>query len=386
MSAVISKITKARVELICDHPFFASLLLPMPLTETSDVPTMATDGESILINPTWTEKLTRGESLFVLAHEKLNCVFDHMGRRGSRSPNRWNQAADFIINEILVNDKIGDMPKGGLYDPNLVKKGGATAEGVYNLIPEENEKKGAGEKGGALDQVHDAGSKNGTEKTDAAKIKKASADLKVRVLAAKNFAKAQGKLSAGLERLIDDLVKPRVDWKAALLKFFSEKIKTEYSYARPKRRFLGEDFYLPSLTGNRIGKVSIAVDCSGSISPKVIDAFAAEINSIRELVRPREIEVIYFDSQVTRTDIFTDDDALTIKPIGGGGTAFSPVFNHINASDEIPACVVFLTDLYCDDFGPKPDYPVLWCVLDGAKNAPFGEILEVSADDDSEAK
>src|SRR5690606_23983989 len=109
-----SKLAKARASLIIDHPFFASILLPMPISEDKTIPTMATDGETIRYNPEWTDSLTLDETTFVLAHETLHCVFDHMGRRGERTPNRWNQAADYIINELLIKDRIGSMPAGGL--------------------------------------------------------------------------------------------------------------------------------------------------------------------------------------------------------------------------------------------------------------------------------
>lgn len=379
-----NKIAKARAGLIIDHPFFASILLPMPISEDESVPTMATDGETIKFNPTWTESLSLPEITFVLAHEALHCMFDHMGRRGSRGPNRWNQAADYIINELLMKEKIGSMPHGGLYNPSLVQKGNGTAEGVYKLLPEENEKKNAGDKGGALDQVNDAGSKNGTQPTDAATIAEKSANLKVRVVAAKNAARMQGRLSAGLERLVDEMLEPVVDWREVLRRFVSERAKVDHSFARPKRRFLHTDLILPSLTGEKMGALVVAVDCSGSVNRKLLLEFAAEINAIREDVRPSSIEVVYFDSDVCHAETFTQDDDFKITPKGGGGTAFSPVFEYINKQAEAPIAVVFLTDLICDDFGPCPEYPVLWAVLEGVHQGydkvPFGEILKIKSE------
>lgn len=374
------KISKARASLIIDQPFFASVLLPMPMIEDTSIPTMSTDGETILYNPSWIETLKADEIAFVMAHEVLHCVFDHMGRRGARGPNRWNQAADYIINKILIDDKLGSMPHGGLHNPSLVQKGNGTAEGVYKLLPESDENKKAGQKGGALDQVHDAGTNNGTKPTDQATLAEKSANLKVRIVAAKNVAKMQGRLSAGLERLVEEMVKPQVDWREVLRRFLSERAKVDYSFARPKRRFLAEDLYLPSLTGERMGKIVIAVDCSGSVTPKLLNEFATEINAIREDLRPSGTDIIYFDSVVCKVDSVKDEEELTIKPVGGGGTAFSPVIDYVNKMQDPPACVVFLTDLYCDDYGARPDYPVLWCVMEGnaVRKVPYGEIVEVS--------
>ena len=376
-----SMISKARAGLIIDQPFFASILLPMPISEDASIPTMATDGESIKFNPDWTAKLSLPEVTFVLAHEVLHCVFDHMGRRGQRGPNRWNQAADYIINELLVKEKIGSMPHGGLLNPSLTAQGGNTAEGVYKLLPEEDEQKEPGQEGGAMDQVHDAGSDQGAQPTDAATMAEKSAQLKVRVIQAKNAAKMQGKLSAGIERLVDDLVKPVVDWKTVLRRFVSDRAKVDYSFTRPKRRFLAEDFYLPSLTGQKIGALVVAVDCSGSVDDDLLAAFSAELNAIREDVSPSQIDVIYFDSKVCHTVTFLPDDDFKLESRGGGGTAFSPIFKHIESMPDLPVACIVLTDLECSDYGDAPPYPVLWTCLDGVadhyKNTPFGEVLEV---------
>lgn len=396
-----SKIAKSRAALIIDQPFFASILLPMPLIETKDIPTFATDGETILYNPDWAESLSQAEVTFVLAHEVLHCVFDHMGRRETRDPDRWNRAADYVINQLLVDEKVGSMPKVGLLDKALVTKGNGTAEGVYNVLgqqPQQNQsssgKPGKGSKGqpgsspnqpgqpgSSLDSVYDSGTENGKQKTDAATIAQKSAELKVRVIQARNAAKMQGRLSAGLERILDEALKPVVDWKNELRRFMMEKIKTDYSYSRPKRRFLGEDFILPSLSGESMGRISIGVDCSGSVDDKLLAEFAAEINAIKEDLKPSVIEVIYFEDKVSRVETFERDEEFKINANGGGGTAFSPVFKHINKQSELPVVVVMLTDLECDDFGPTPDYPVLWAFKGYQKNpkAPFGEIIKVEA-------
>jgi len=61
--------------------------------------------------------------------------------------------------------------------------------------------------------------------------------------------------------------------------------------------------------------------------------------------------VVYFDSEVSHYDKFTRDDEVHITPHGGGGTAFSPVFEYLEEHSIEPVACVFLTDLYCNDFG-----------------------------------
>jgi predicted metal-dependent peptidase len=277
-------IAKAKAELIMTQPFFASLLLPLPLIEDNSVPTMATDGESILFNSDWVESLTMKEVLFVLAHEVLHCAFLHMTRRGSRNANRWNIAADYVINETLVRESIGSMPKGGLHDSNIFAKGGGTAEGIYSILPKDTESKGAGQKGGAMDQVRDAGQNQSQAPgqvpskapgLDPAQKAQKEQDWKVKITQAGNAAKMRGKLTAGLARLVNDLVKTKTDWKEVLRNFVMTKAKNDFTFARPKRRFMSEDIYLPGLAGQNIGSLAIAVDCSGSVNKELLTIFAA---------------------------------------------------------------------------------------------------------------
>lgn len=383
-----TKISKARASLVIGQPFFATILLGQPMVLDESIPTMATDGESIRYNPEFVEKLSHDELVFVLAHEVLHTVFLHSTRREGRNPNRWNIAADYVINEILVRDKIGRMPAGGLHDPQLVQNGDGTAEGVYKLLPKESENQGPGQPGGALDQVLDAGQNQkqqnqpgqqpgqqpgGVQLTDAERNQK-EAELKAKIVQARDIAKAYGKLPGGLKRILDELTAPVVDWKTVLKTFMTQRAKVDVSFAKPKRRFLANDLILPSPTGEKIGRLVVAVDCSGSINRELLNEFAAEIRGIFEDTKPDELEVVYFDSKVLDKEVFREGDEIHLEPLGGGGTAFSPIFAALEENPPV-GCVV-LTDLESDDFGPCPDFPVLWAST-GSENAPFGEVVKI---------
>jgi predicted metal-dependent peptidase len=363
----MSYLTKAKAALILDQPFFASLLLNMPIVEDKSVKTLATDGDRILYNPDFMAKLSLPETVFVMAHETMHCVFQHMFRRGTKNHNKYNIAADYVINDLLVKEKIGVMPDGCLLDANLVKAGNYTTEGVYALLPDSDENKGAGDAGGALDDVNDAAN-------DQAGMAQKEAEMKVRVIQAANAAKMSGKLSQGIERLVKNMVATKTDWKSILRRFLSERAKTDLSYAKPKRRFMADDINLPSLIGEKMGGVVVAIDCSGSVDDKLLEVFSNEINKIVSDVIPAMTHVVYFDSKVLRQDSFSPDDSVKISACGGGGTAFSPIFEHIDANDLQPVACIVLTDLQCNDFGSPPGYPVLWAsTLEGT--APFGEIV-----------
>lgn len=373
-------LTKAKTTLILDQPFFASLLLSMPIIEDKSIATLATNGEYIKFNPTYVESLSLQETVFVLAHEVLHSVFEHMYRRGNREPKQWNAAADYIINDTLVKEfssatsPIARMPAGALLDSDMVQKG-RTTEGVYDLLgknqqqqqQDKSEFPGVGEQGGSLDECQDA-------QGDAAEVAAKESETRVKVVQAANAAKMCGKLSAGLSRLVNELTKTKVDWKSVLRRFLTERAKVEYSYAKPKRRFLAEDIILPSLNGESLGNIVIAIDCSRSISESILAEFSAECNAIHEDMRPASVTILYFDTSILKTQTYGPDDTLSLEFIGGGGTAFSPIFAHIEQEQIAPTACVVLTDLECNNFGTHPDYPVLWASI-ASGTAPFGEVL-----------
>ena len=108
-------------------------------------------------------------------------------------------------------------------------------------------------------------------------------------------------------------------------------------------------------------------------------SFIAEIRAASDIMRPESITVIHCDTRVTQVDVFEPDDMPdTITPIGGGGTRFRPVFEHLALRETDPACVVYLTDMECSDIGPEPDYPVLWARFCGyGEVPPFGRLIDV---------
>jgi predicted metal-dependent peptidase len=87
--------------------------------------------------------------------------------------------------------------------------------------------------------------------------------------------------------------------------------------------------HMPSISGEVLGEVAFAVDCSGSIGDKELAEFAAEVRAVWEDMCPVRIHVMYFDSEVSHYDKFERDDTLHIEAHGGGGTAFSPVFRYM---------------------------------------------------------
>jgi predicted metal-dependent peptidase len=359
-------LAKARTALVLEHPFIGNVALNMPYVVDYSIRTAATNGKEIRYNPHFVDSLNDEERKFLVAHECLHPMLEHTYRRNGRDHKRWNQAGDYVINKLLSDEKIGKVIEGALLDDNIYKAGGGSTDGIYTLLPEPDGEGGNGH-GDPLDDCNDGGD------TPAEKAQQ-EAEWKVRVAQAAQAAKMMGKMSAGLERLVGEILKPKVDWRDVLRKFV-EKCKTDQrTWSKFNRRFLAQGIYLPSVSGEAIGEIAFAVDCSGSITQDVVNQFAAEIHTVKEDGNPSKIHVVYFDSEVSHYECYGRDDDLDIKPHGGGGTAFSPVFKYFAEHDINPVACIFLTDLCCNDFGDQPDYPVLWVSTDEG-TAPFGEVV-----------
>ena len=106
------RVTKVRVRLLLQHPFFGNLATRLKIVDATDrIPTAAVDGRRMFINVNFVAKLNDDELMFLIAHEVMHCVFEHMIRRGDRRPDVWNMAGDYVINQILVDERIGTQIK-----------------------------------------------------------------------------------------------------------------------------------------------------------------------------------------------------------------------------------------------------------------------------------
>ena len=371
MKKLTTKLAKAKTALILEHPFVGTIALSMPFEFDESIKTAATNGKRIKFNPEFVDSLTDEEVKFLVAHECFHPMLEHNFRRGDRQHKKWNVAADYVINKLLTDESIGRMPKVGLLDPNIYNAGHGTSEGIYNILPDmPDDGSGPGDPGNALDDCEDG---DGSP----AEQQQQQAEWKVKVAQAAQAAKMMGKMSANMQRLVDEVLQPKVDWREVMQKFLVKARTDQRSFSRFNRRFIAQGLYLPSVSGEQMGEVCFAVDCSGSIDQKTVNQFAAEIKRVKEDLMPERIHVLYFDSEVSHVESYEQHDDLDIKPHGGGGTDFAPVFTKIIELGINPVAVVFLTDLCCNSFGDQPDAPVLWVTTDPGK-APFGEVVEMN--------
>ncbi|MGH9616773.1 MAG: vWA domain-containing protein [Acidobacteriaceae bacterium] len=390
------RIRKARTALLLDHPFFGSLLFRLEGRECRSILTMATDGVSLFYNSEFVETLTSAELSGVLAHEVMHPALQHHTRRNSRRSARWNQACDYAINPLLVEAGL-TLPKDVLIDDRFR---GMSAERIYNLIEEQKSQSSSEqaasaepsrETGGAdqsehsqtgnesnvpwtpggVGQVLDAPpGEDGRGKTKAEQTR----EWQIAVEQAENMAKLAGKLPAGVTRSLEQAQAASVDWRELLRRAWSETIPADYSWVRPNRRHVWSGLYLPGLVFEGVGEIAIAVDCSGSIRPRQLGLFEAEIQSILESQRPESVHVLYFDTEVHKAELYQAGQPIHLNPVGGGGTDFRPCFRWLDERGIVPQTLVFLTDL-CGTFPSQPPvYPVLWASTE-SQHAPFGQVI-----------
>ena len=124
----------------------------------------------------------------------------------------------------------------------------------------------------------------------------------------------------------------------------------------------------------------IGVDTSGSVGQRELEEFASEISAIADQAQPEVIHVVYCDAAVTASQQFQPSEPIALKPRGGAGTSFQPVFEWVEQNNIDPACLIYLTDLDCDEYPDSiPGYPVLW-VTNSRRTAPFGETIRILVD------
>jgi predicted metal-dependent peptidase len=377
----IEMIQKAKVQLILDQPFFASLCLRLQYLPDANIKTSVTNGHTMEYNPVYIESLSLDELKGVIAQEVMHAAMLHHTRRGDRNGERWNQATDYAINPLLLSSGFvlpGNYLINNEYD-------GKTAEQIYNLLPDpdpdKNNKSGDQSPENKNKPDNPAEGYGGTgdikDFPPESDLQEEEANMKQAVAQAVMVAKRQGDLPAELQRLINEILKPRIPWQEVLARFVSELSRNDYTWKTPSPRYLYAGIFLPSLRTEEIGSLIAILDTSGSIDQPQINQFGAEIQDIANTFHI-PLKIIYVDAEVQSVQDIEPEEPIQLNPIGGGGTDFQPGFDYIDANDLQPSAVIYITDGECWSFPDPPDYPVLWAQFGSVSfNPPFGETIQV---------
>jgi predicted metal-dependent peptidase len=356
------KIITARIALLLKAPFFGNLATRMKLINADDwCSTAATDGRNFYYCTDFIMKLPPKQLEFLVGHEVLHVVYDHMGRRVDRDPKISNIAADYCVNADLIDQKVGErinvVPM--LYDP---KYRGVAYEDVYADLMKNVKQVTLDQLAEMLLDEHLDGNGDGDEKDGSGRPKLTQAErdairdeVREAVLNAAQAAGA-GNLPAGVKRMIQDLTEPVIDWRSLLEQQIQSTVKSDFTWMKPSRRGWHMDAVMPGMKPGTQIDVFIGMDTSGSISERDIKDFLSEIKGIMESYDEYKIHVVTWDTEVYNHQIFTSDnleDIESYEPQGGGGTDPMCVWEFLKENDIEPKKLIMFTD-YCF-FGWNPE-------------------------------
>lgn len=385
-AAAKEKLVTARIGLLLRAPFFGNLATRLTLTNADGwCPTAATDGRRFYYNSEFVNKLPLKQLEFLVGHEVLHAVYDHMGRRGHRDPKIWNIADDYCVNYDLVEQRIGEKIPVALYD---TKYKGMSAEEVYDdlmanankininellqrVLDEHLDGNGEGDGDGEGDEDGKPG--NGRPRLTEAEKKEIRDEIKEAVLAAANAAGA-GNVPGGVKRMIKDLTEPVMDWRELLQQQIESTIKSDFTWTRPSRRSWHMDAVMPGMIPGQQIDVVVGIDTSGSITENDLKIFLSEIKGIMESYDEYKIRVVSWDTAVHKPAEFSSDnlsDIESYEPGGGGGTDPHCVWDWLKDNEIEPKKLIMFTD-YCF-FGWSPEEVEGYCdtvwIIKGNRNA-----------------
>ena len=387
---VLDRIIIARVGLLLRHPFFGNMATRLRIQCADEwCPTAAVDGRNLYFNTQFFNAMNNKEIEFVIAHEILHCVFDHLGRRDERNPMLYNIAADYIVNNLLVRDRIGEKPS--IVDCYQdFKYEGWTSEEVYDELFKEAEKNGQEfleQLGEMLDEHLDLEG-DGTEednkdgkgrpKYSKAEMDQIKDEIKEAMIQAAQTAGA-GNTPAGIQRLIKQLTEPKMNWRELLRQQIQSTIKSDYTFARPSRKGWHTGAILPGMNFQDTIDICITLDMSGSIGDAQAKDFLGEIQGIMDEYKDYKIKLWCFDTDVYNEQDFSadDGDALTdYEILGGGGTDFMVNWQYMKDNNIQPKKFIMFTDGYAWDSWGDPDWCETIFIIHSNHNknleAPFG--------------
>jgi predicted metal-dependent peptidase len=408
------KVQKAKITLMRDPRFalWSGILMVGRTSVVDNIPTACTNGRDEKYGRKFVAGLKEPELNFVVLHENLHKAFRHLTtwrKLHDENHSLANAACDYVINlklkDLDPSERVIAMPrwadgvlKGkpmGLIDE---KYRGLNAKQVFDLLKQEQKDKGDGNpcddgdpsdqeggsnkgqgqgqgKGGFDDHDWD-GAKEMTEEEKKVLEREIDQAIRQGVMAHQKIAGTGG---GDIDRDLLDLLEPKVDWREMLREFVKStcSAKDTSSWRKVNRRFLSMGTYMPSLIGEKVGHLVIAVDTSGSVGQEELSGFLTEVRGIAEEVKPSQVDLIYWDSRVAGHEEYTESDVGNIinstKPRGGGGTSPSCVSEYLKEKRIEPECIIVLTDGYVgNDWGRDWTAPVLWAILGGDKDCVAG--------------
>lgn len=425
----------SRMRILCENGFYGLLLMHIIFSIDEEVETACTDGVRITFGTSFLDDISDKELDFVMMHEILHVVLQHVARGVERDNEAFNIACDIVVNSNILLSWGMDKKKITLEKygeaMNLAPNGKNgyeyTAEEIYEMLPNymkqpKNSSGGGGgggsssEGGSSSDGGSDGAAKGkrssgasgaGAEKKQGARACGATWDDHSRwglmendsalreawvkrfedaceAISVRDPSNSRGTLPLFAERLLESLKAPSVNWRELLCNFIQEEVN-DYSFSPPDRRFQDSGFFLPDFndTDESVRNVLFMIDTSGSMSDEMItEAYSEIAGAIEQFGGKLQGWLGFFDAAIVEPKPFVSlEEFIVIRPAGGGGTDFGIIFDYVREymQDEPPVSIVILTDGYA----PFPsesmamDIPVLWLVNNETVDPPWGKVARM---------
>ena len=387
------KLQKAKIT-VMRNPKFALLqgVMMVGRTYINDyIPTACTNGKDESYGRAFVKKLSDKELAFVIAHEAGHKMYRHLStwkKLHDEDARLANSAMDYVINLMLrdldpnesviamprLQEAVGKHKKGdymGLIDERFR---GMNTKQVFDILKQEKqEEDGDGDGDGDGFDDHDwEGAQNLTDEEKKELAREIDQAIRQGLIA---HQKHIGQGGAGLDRELGDLLAPKVDWREVLREFVKATCanKDTSSWRRVNRRFLSTGTYMPSMIGEKVGHLVVAIDTSGSIGGPELDEFLSEVKGIAEEVSPECVDLIYWDGDVAAHEKYEGAAVSNIvsstKPKGGGGTDPSCVSKYLKDENIKPEAIIVLTDGYVPNWGSDWTAPIMWVISGGNTSA-----------------
>jgi predicted metal-dependent peptidase len=358
--------------LLMDEPFFAAISRRIDKRASFALPTAGvmvnqdTAQFEMLYNPNFFATLTDAERQDVLKHEFYHIIFQHVTDRLPEEVNMklWNVATDLAINSHLHNLPAGGLIPGEPDTPFADLPRGKSAEWYMANMPDFEDRKckgdgpsgkghgdpseqpgpqGSGQGSGQGDQDEDqdgSGSGGIPDSLDdhsgwgecSQEVKDMARErLKDTVRKAteeSGRSNSWGSVSASVRKDIMKMFETKIDWRK-LLRYFVKTSQRSNKASSIKRINPRYPYIHPGRKTNRVAKVAISVDQSGSVDDQMLGLFFAELNKLSEIA---EFVVIPFDTKVDDKLVYTWKKGSKKKPqrVMHGGTCFDAPTDYVN--------------------------------------------------------
>lgn len=371
-------------------PYYGAFYETLRKVKSDSIRTMGVDGTRLVWSPDFVDKLDVSEVTFEVLHEVAHIALLHCSRKGDRDHTLWNVACDAYVNSMVVSDifgfEISGQNKEGLagtqrnvrgvvvkIPENLVFSGSIsleedTVEGIYDSLYKQAKENGyftnkgkfkfalTGSQSGCVNgEVEVNNTDCDSDLIDSgSNSEKASQEARRLVNEANTRYKlvSDGTGSGTLERIIGELLIPKINWKKLLRRYCRQVTSKESSFKHPDTRMCYQRAIYPGVDyvadPDSLSGMKICIDCSGSIGQEDLNYFLGCILGMLRTFNMKA-ELVWWDHKIQRVEVISSQkEVLKLSWPGGGGTDPGVIFEYFD-SDKCkvkPEIIVVLSDMW----------------------------------------